>query len=98
MCSLYIYISKYGKIDGLGVKLGNHSTSCPVQFEDGGREKGYGEVLVGAEDIVVATSPKGRAHALANLDHIHSTYFLGCQDALLNASNPETDFHIWKDL
>lgn len=98
-----------GEIKPGGVRANHRHRSCNetfiiwgaktlFRFEDGGREKGYGEVLVGAEDIVVATSPKGRAHALANLDHIHSTYFLGCQDALLNASNPETDFHIWKDL
>ncbi|GLJ43873.1 hypothetical protein SUGI_0914560 [Cryptomeria japonica] len=68
------------------------------RFEDGGSEKGYGEVLVGAEDVLVANSPQGRAHALANVDHIRSTYFLGCQDAILNSSNPDTEYRVWKDL
>nr|ADE77103.1 unknown [Picea sitchensis] len=98
-----------GEIKPRGVRANHRHRSCNetfiiwgaktlFRFEDSGREKGYGEVLVGAEDVVVATSPRGRAHALANVDHTHSTYFLGCQDAVLNFSNPDTDFHIWKDL
>ncbi|XP_031473849.1 uncharacterized protein LOC116246229 [Nymphaea colorata] len=61
-------------------------------------EKGYAEVTIGADEVAVAASPSGTAHALINVDRARSTYFLGCQDTIISYSNSETDFKIWKDL
>lgn len=59
--------------------------------------KGYSEVTIGAEDVAVAASPSGTAHAMVNVDHSLTTFFLGCQDSI--ASNYSiTDFNVWKDL
>ncbi|XLU35865.1 hypothetical protein S245_071931, partial [Arachis hypogaea] len=46
--------------------------------------KRYGEVTIGSDDIIVAASPSGTAHAIKNIDHIRSTFFLGCQDNVIS--------------
>lgn len=60
-------------------------------------EKGYAEVTVGAEEVAVSASPSGTAHALVNIDN-KSTFFLGCQDSVMDSNNSNTDFGVWKDL
>lgn len=60
--------------------------------------KAYAEVVVGADEVAVAASPSGTAHALVNLDPIRTTFFLGCQDSIVNYTNSGTDFNVWKDL
>ncbi|KAL4203425.1 hypothetical protein AMTRI_Chr01g127830 [Amborella trichopoda] len=59
--------------------------------------KDYEEFIVAADEVAVATSPRGTAHALVNMDHKLITYFLGCQDSLLT-NGSSTDFQVWKDL
>ncbi|ONK61508.1 uncharacterized protein A4U43_C08F30660 [Asparagus officinalis] len=59
--------------------------------------KGYAEVIVGADEVAVAVSPAGTAHALINVDHIKTTFLLGCQDSVINISST-TEYKIWKDL
>lgn len=61
-------------------------------------DKGYAEVIVGADEVAVAASPSGVAHALVNVDPIRSTFFLGCQDSMINYNSSATDFSVWKDL
>lgn len=61
-------------------------------------EKGYAEVTVEADEVAVSASPSGTAHALVNIDDKRSTFFLGCQDSVMNSNNSNTDFGIWKDL
>ncbi|XXG50703.1 hypothetical protein AAC387_Pa02g4652 [Persea americana] len=61
-------------------------------------EKGYAEVTVEADEVAISASPSGTAHALVNIDDKRSTFFLGCQDSVMNSNNSNTDFGIWKDL
>lgn len=69
------------------------------RLENGDVEgKGYAEVTIGADEVAIATSPAGTAHALINVDNSRTTYFLGCQDALINNNSSDTDYKIWEDL
>ncbi|KAG6595452.1 hypothetical protein SDJN02_11465 [Cucurbita argyrosperma subsp. argyrosperma] len=61
-------------------------------------DKGYAEVIIGADEIAVAASPRGTAHALINMDPARSTWFLGCQDGIINYNTSTSDFKVWKDL
>lgn len=60
--------------------------------------KGFAEVSIGAEEVVVAASPAGTAHALINVDRSRTTFFLGCQDSMINNNSSNTDYKVWKDL
>ncbi|EEF35003.1 uncharacterized protein LOC8280362 [Ricinus communis] len=60
-------------------------------------DKGYAEVVIGADEVAIAASPSGTAHLLVNLDPILSTFFIGCQDNLMNYNDSTTDFNVWKD-
>ena len=55
-------------------------------------------MIVGADEVAVAASPSGTAHALVNVDPILSTFFIGCQDGVINYNNSNSDFNVWKDL
>ncbi|XP_054801550.1 uncharacterized protein LOC129305582 [Prosopis cineraria] len=62
-------------------------------------EKGYAQVIVGGDEIAIAASPSGSAHALVNIDHIRSTFFIRCQDNVTDQHNSSsTDVNVWKDL
>ncbi|XP_031262297.1 uncharacterized protein LOC116120490 [Pistacia vera] len=61
-------------------------------------DKGYAEVIVGADEVAVAASPSGTAHALVNVDPVLSTFFIGCQDGVINNNNSTSDYNVWKDL
>ncbi|TYG37033.1 hypothetical protein ES288_D13G109700v1 [Gossypium darwinii] len=39
--------------------------------------RGYAEVTIGEDEVVVAASPSGTAHALVNVDALRNTYFVG---------------------
>ncbi|CAH2063934.1 unnamed protein product [Thlaspi arvense] len=60
-------------------------------------EKGYAEVLIGEDEVAVAVSPSGTAHALINVDPLRSTFFIGCQDSSMQNSST-SDYKVWKDL
>ncbi|KAK8950988.1 hypothetical protein KSP39_PZI004237 [Platanthera zijinensis] len=60
--------------------------------------KGYSEVSIGADEIAVAASPSGSAHALINADPLRTTFFLGCQDAIIDYNSSTTDYKVWQDL
>lgn len=60
-------------------------------------DKGFAEVVIGADEVAVAASPGGVAHALVNVDPIRTAFLLGCQDDIVtNSSN--TAYNIWSDL
>lgn len=61
-------------------------------------DKGYAEVVVGADEVAVAASPSGTAHALVNIDPLRSTFFIGCQDSIVDYNSSTSDFNVWKDL
>ncbi|XP_010516283.1 PREDICTED: uncharacterized protein LOC104791971 [Camelina sativa] len=61
-------------------------------------EKGYAEVLIGEDEVAVAVSPSGTAHALVNVDPVRSTFFIGCQDSDMQNNSSTSDYKIWKDL
>ncbi|KAE8678949.1 Detected protein of unknown function [Hibiscus syriacus] len=61
-------------------------------------DRGYAEVTIEEDEVVVAASPSGTAHALVNVDALRSTFFLGCQDGMVNTNSSNTDFNVWKDL
>lgn len=61
-------------------------------------DKGYGEVIIGADEVAVAASPSGTAHALVNIDPVRSTFFLGCQDSVIDYNGTSNDYKVWKDL
>ncbi|CAN8308389.1 unnamed protein product [Cochlearia groenlandica] len=46
-------------------------------------EKGFAEVVIGEDEVAVAVSPSGTAHALINVDPVRSTFFIGCQDSIV---------------
>ncbi|KAL0919734.1 hypothetical protein M5K25_011851 [Dendrobium thyrsiflorum] len=60
--------------------------------------KGYAEVSVGAGEVAVAASPSGTAHALINTDPVRATFFLGCQDSIIDNNSSTTDYKVWEDL
>ncbi|KAG8367755.1 hypothetical protein BUALT_Bualt16G0105800 [Buddleja alternifolia] len=68
------------------------------RLENKAVEKGYSEVTIGADEVAVAVSPSGTAHALLNIDAIRSTYLIGCQDSVLNYNASTSDFNVWKDV
>ncbi|KAK9122543.1 hypothetical protein Sjap_012145 [Stephania japonica] len=68
------------------------------RLENPKMDKGYAEASVGAEEVAVASSSSGTAHALVNVDPIRPTFFLGCQDSSIAPNSSTTDFNIWKDL
>lgn len=61
-------------------------------------DKGYAEVIVGADEVGIAASPQRTAHALVNVDSIHSTFFVGCQDGVISYNTSTSDFNVWEDL
>ncbi|CAL1352274.1 unnamed protein product [Linum trigynum] len=60
-------------------------------------DKGYAQVVVEADEVAVAASPSGTAHALVNMDSMRSTFFVGCQDCTTNPGN-FSDYGVWHDL
>ncbi|KAJ8437401.1 hypothetical protein Cgig2_020420 [Carnegiea gigantea] len=60
--------------------------------------KGYAEVIIGADEVAVATSPSGTAHALVNVDPVGTAFRLGCQDGIVNFNSSSTVYNIWNDL
>ncbi|PIN11041.1 hypothetical protein CDL12_16364 [Handroanthus impetiginosus] len=68
------------------------------RLENNAVARGYSEVTIGADEVAVAASPSGTAHALVNIDSVRSTFFLGCQDNVTNYNVSATDFNVWKDL
>ncbi|KAL9237876.1 hypothetical protein vseg_012373 [Gypsophila vaccaria] len=61
-------------------------------------DKGYAEVIIGEDEIAVAGSPSGTAHAMVNIDPVRTAYLLGCQDSMANYNSSGTAFNIWNDL
>ncbi|VVB05925.1 unnamed protein product [Arabis nemorensis] len=61
-------------------------------------EKGYAEVVIGEDEVAVAVSPSGTAHALVNVDPVRSTFFIGCQDSNMPNNSSTSDYKVWKDL
>ncbi|KAI3862819.1 hypothetical protein MKW98_008659 [Papaver atlanticum] len=61
-------------------------------------DEGYAEVTVGADEVAVATSPSGTAHALVNVDPVRTAFLLGCQDSTVTYNSSSNDFNVWKDL
>ncbi|XP_071724650.1 uncharacterized protein [Rutidosis leptorrhynchoides] len=61
-------------------------------------DKGYAETIIGADEVAVVASPSGIGHAIVNIDNLHTTYFIGCQDSEAKYNGTATDFNIWKDL
>ncbi|GFY98111.1 leucine-rich repeat (LRR) family protein [Actinidia rufa] len=69
-----------------------------LQLENNGVDRGHAVVTIGADEVAVAASPRGTAHALVNVDSVRSTFFMGCQDSIIDYSNSTSDFNVWKDL
>ncbi|KAK3032318.1 hypothetical protein RJ639_035923 [Escallonia herrerae] len=59
---------------------------------------GYAEVTIGADEVAVAASPSGTTRALLNMDPVRTTFFLGCQDSVIDYNSSTSDFNIWNDL
>nr|XP_010922109.1 uncharacterized protein LOC105045504 [Elaeis guineensis] len=98
-----------GQIRPGGLRGNHRHNSCNETFVIWGAEtmfrlenarmedKGYAEVSIGVDEVAVAVSPSGTAHALINVDRVRSTFFLGCQGCLNNTTST-TDDNVWKDL
>ncbi|KAL1553894.1 hypothetical protein AAHA92_14514 [Salvia divinorum] len=69
-----------------------------LRLEDKNLARGYSEVAVGSDEVAVVASPSGYAHALINVDTTRSTFFIGCQDTVVNYNGSATDYRVWKDL
>lgn len=61
-------------------------------------DKGYGEVIINEDEVAVAASTRGTAHALVNIDPLRTTFFIGCQDITINPNNSNSNFNVWTDL
>ncbi|CAN8254332.1 unnamed protein product [Cochlearia groenlandica] len=61
-------------------------------------KKGFAEVVIGEEQVAVAVSPSGTAHALINVDTVRSTFFIGCQDSSNMHNSSSSDYKVWNDL
>ncbi|KAK9664490.1 hypothetical protein RND81_14G046100 [Saponaria officinalis] len=68
------------------------------RLENSQVDKGYAEVIIGEDEIAVAGSPSGTAHAIVNIDPVRTAFLLGCQDSLANYNSSGTAFNIWNDL
>ncbi|KAD4384494.1 hypothetical protein E3N88_24662 [Mikania micrantha] len=68
------------------------------RLENSGFEKGYAQVTVGGDEVAVAVSPSGSAHALVNMDSTRSTFIVGCQDRVITHNNSNSDFNVLEDL
>lgn len=72
-----------------------------MQLENHKVEKGFAEVIIGEDEVAVAVSPSGTAHALVNVDSVRSTFFIGCigcQDSDMPNNSSTSDYKVWKDL
>lgn len=98
-----------GQIRPGGIRGNHRHYTCNETFVIWGAEtkfrmenlkisKGYAEVTIGADEVAVASSPSGRAHALMNIDPVKTTFFLGCQDSVVTYNKSTSDFNVWKDL
>ncbi|XP_004287211.1 PREDICTED: uncharacterized protein LOC101312662 [Fragaria vesca subsp. vesca] len=61
-------------------------------------DKGYAEVTIGADEVAVAASRSGTAHAIINIDPVRTAYFIGCQDSVIDYNSSSTDFNVWDSL
>ncbi|CAN1174949.1 hypothetical protein LINPERPRIM_LOCUS10240 [Linum perenne] len=64
-------------------------------------DKGYAEVVVEGDQVAVATSPSGTAHAIVNVDSLHSTFIIGCQDCVTDRGTSisnSSDYNVWPNL
>ncbi|XP_071727811.1 uncharacterized protein [Rutidosis leptorrhynchoides] len=68
------------------------------RLENNGNRKGYAQVTLSENDVAVAVSPAGTAHALVNLDSTKSTFIIGCQDKVITYDKSSSDFNVWDDL
>ncbi|XP_024986091.1 uncharacterized protein LOC112521453 [Cynara cardunculus var. scolymus] len=68
------------------------------RLENNALGKGYAQVTVDADEVAVAVSPSGTAHALVNMDSTRTTYIIGCQDSVINYNKSSSDFKVWEDL
>lgn len=99
-----------GEIRPRGVRANHRHHTCNETFVIWGAktkfrlessemgDKTYAEVVVAADEVAVAASPSGTAHALINVDPVHTTFFIGCQDSVINYNSSSTDYRVWKDL
>ncbi|XP_074276735.1 uncharacterized protein LOC141637739 [Silene latifolia] len=60
--------------------------------------QGYAEVIIAEDEVAVAGSPSGTAHAMVNVDPVRTAFLLGCQDGIANYNSSGTAFNIWNDL
>ncbi|KAL6534710.1 hypothetical protein OROGR_013385 [Orobanche gracilis] len=67
-------------------------------LENKSSTSGYSETTIGADEVAVAASSSGTAHALMNIDAVRTTFFLGCQDSVIDYNASTTDFNVWNDL
>ncbi|XP_047318847.1 uncharacterized protein LOC124922161 [Impatiens glandulifera] len=67
------------------------------RLENNDVENGYAEVTIGADEVAVATSPRGTAHAMKNIDPKLITFFVACQDSVINYNDSTSFFNVWKD-
>ncbi|XP_076959739.1 uncharacterized protein LOC143635912 [Bidens hawaiensis] len=68
------------------------------RLENVGVEKGFAQVTIEPDDVVVAVSPAGRAHALVNVDSVRTAFIIGCQDRVGSYNKSSSDFKVWDDL
>ncbi|KAF8398146.1 hypothetical protein HHK36_017072 [Tetracentron sinense] len=99
-----------GQIRPGGVRGNHRHSACNETFIIWGAEtkfrlensqiedKGFAEVTISAEEVAVAASPSGTAHAVVNVDPTRITYFLGCQDSIITYNSSTTEFNVWKNL
>ncbi|KAJ3669179.1 hypothetical protein LUZ60_011129 [Juncus effusus] len=62
------------------------------------KDKGYAEVIIGADEVAIVASRSGTAHALVNIDRVRFTSFLACQNVKISPNSSNTDYRVWKDM
>jgi hypothetical protein len=74
------------------------STESALQVENPDSERGYVEVVLDRDDVVVTVGRASIAHAVINIDTQLSTNLVSCTDGLFDPKHPDTDYKVWKDL
>eukprot|EP00897_Mesotaenium_endlicherianum_P008043 jgi/Mesen1/7267/ME000373S06333 len=68
------------------------------RLESESSQQAFAEATFEPHEVAVFTAPKGRAHALTNLDKSLTLNLMVCADADWDPSKPDTDYGVWSDL
>lgn len=66
-----------------------------LRLENDSLPKRFAEMSILRNEAVVFTAPKGRAHAIRNIDTMFTLNLISCSDAEFDPRQPDSDSHVW---